>query len=62
MKRSTVIFAALLTVIFGAVLSCGPTKLQTIETQKMSAKLVLAKESEVPELEYRATKKDTIIN
>ena len=61
MKRSTVIFAALLTVIFGAVLSCGPTKLQTIETQKMSAKLVLAKESEVPELEYRATKKDTII-
>lgn len=61
MKRSTMIFGAAVLATVGLVLSCGPTKLQTVQTQQMSAKLVLAKENDVPELEYRASKRDTII-
>ena len=44
------------------VLSCGNSKkLSEIERKALSAQLVLAKESDVPELEYRATKRDTLV-
>ena len=41
--------------------SCGPSKLTRIQQKHMQATLVLPKESDIPELEYRAAKRDTII-
>lgn len=60
-SKSTYVFAALLAAAFAGVISCGgPTKLQTLQQNRTSASLVLPKESEVPELEYRQARRDTI--
>ena len=55
--------------LFGAIVlgvlflfSCGgPTKLQRLQQNEFSVSLSLPKESEVPELEYRQAKRDTLI-
>ena len=43
------------------VYSCGPSKLQVLHSEQVVAGLNLPKESEIPELEYRKSKRDTII-
>ena len=53
--------AALVAVAVAAVVSCGPTKLQSLEQKQLGATLVLPKESEVPELEFRQSKSDTLV-
>ena len=43
------------------VLSCGgPTKIQTLEQKQLGAQLVLPQESDIPELEFRQSKSDTL--
>ena len=54
------VLVIVLVVLLGFV-SCGPTKLTRIQQGNMQASLVLPKESDIPELEYRAAKRDTII-
>ena len=63
MKRDTykARFCAVLAVLGVVVYSCGPSKLTRIQQKHMQATLVLPKESDIPELEYRAAKRDTII-
>jgi len=64
MKNRGNIFLITVTVlgVLLGVLSCGgPTKLQNLEKNQLGATLVLPKESEVPELEYRKSKSDTIV-
>ena len=57
----TCIFAGL-AIAFLAVSSCGTTarKLQTITREHTEATLTLPRESQVPDVEYRKTKRDTI--
>lgn len=60
--KSTYYFAGAVAVLLGAAVSCGPTKLQQLQQNKVQASLVLPKESEIPELEYhQKAKKDTIV-
>ena len=59
--KSIAVSAALVAVAVAAVVSCGPTKLQTLEQKQLGATLVLPKESEVPELEFRQSKSDTLV-
>lgn len=47
--------------LLGVAVSCGPTKLQTLQRSQTQASLVLPKESEIPELEYHVAKKDTVV-
>lgn len=54
------VLVIVLVVLLGFV-SCGPTKLTRIQQGNMQASLVLPKESDIPELEYRAARRDTII-
>lgn len=63
MKRDTykIRFCAVVAVLGVVVYSCGPSKLTRIQQKQMQATLVLPKESDIPELEYRAAKRDTII-
>ena len=63
MKRDTykARFCAVVAVLGVVVYSCGPSKLTRIQQKQMQATLVLPKESDIPELEYRAAKRDTII-
>ncbi len=62
MKKSTVISIIAVACLLAGIFSCsGPAKLRTIEQNRMSASLVLGNESDVPELEYRANKRDTIV-
>lgn len=43
------------------VLSCGgPSKIQTLEQKQLGAQLVLPQESDIPELEFRQSKSDTL--
>ena len=59
--KSIAVSAALVAVAVAAVVSCGPTKLQSLEQKQLGATLVLPKESEVPELEFRQSKSDTLV-
>ena len=61
MNRSSFVLCCALVCAGVSVLSCGPTKLQTIEQKQLSAQISLAKESDIPELEYRSTKRDTLV-
>lgn len=61
MNRRTVLLCFAVVLAGAAVFSCGPTKLQTIEQKQLSAQISLAKESDIPELEYRSTKRDTLV-
>ena len=46
----------------GLAVSCGgPRKIDTVRERNMSASLVLPQESEVPELEFRQSKSDTLM-
>ena len=61
-NKSTYYFAGAVAVLLGAAVSCGPTKLQQLQQNKVQASLVLPKESEIPELEYhQKARKDTIV-
>lgn len=61
-RSSFPVAVLVLLVAVSATFSCGgPTKLKTIQERQMSAQIALAKESEVPELEFRATKRDTLV-
>ena len=42
-------------------LSCGPSKVAVLEQKRTSATLTLQKESDIPELEFRSAKKDTLV-
>lgn len=45
-----------------AVLSCGgPSKIRNVQEKQLSAQLVLPQESDIPELEFRQSKSDTVI-
>lgn len=60
--KSTYYFAGAVALLLGAAVSCGPTKLQQLQQNKVQASLVLPKESDIPELEYhQKAKKDTIV-
>ena len=56
--RVGVILALLVLLAFACA---GPSKIQRIAEQQMSATLSLPRESDIPELEYRAASRDTII-
>ena len=60
-KNASTVWAALTG--FGLfVLSCGgPSKLQTLQEKQLGASLVLPKESDIPELEFRQSKRDTLV-
>ena len=61
-RNSTWVFAAAVAALVAGIVSCGgPSKLQNLEQNQIGATLVLPKESEVPELEYRQSKSDTIV-
>ena len=59
--NSTYYLAGAIMLLLGGAVSCGPTKLQTLQRSQTQASLVLPKESEIPELEYHAAKKDTVV-
>ncbi len=59
--KSIALSAAIVAAAVAAVVSCGPTKLQSLEQKQLGATLVLPKESEVPELEFRQSKSDTLV-
>lgn len=65
MRNTRLIYGALCAVAVSAaavmVPSCGPTKLSNIQKNNITASLVLPQESEVPELEFRKSKRDTIM-
>ena len=45
-----------------SVLSCGgPSKIRNVQEKQLSAQLVLPQESDIPELEFRQSKSDTVI-
>ena len=60
-RASSLLLAA--SVLLGvAALSCGgPSKIETVREKNMTASLVLPQESEVPELEFRQSKSDTLM-
>ena len=60
MKQGLPLAKALLLTV--GVLSCGgPTKLERLQQNQVSVSLVLPQESDIPELEYRQTKRDTLV-
>lgn len=60
-NKATYVFAAILAAGLAGMVSCGgPSKLQTLQQNRTAATLVLPKESDVPELEYRQARRDTI--
>ena len=60
-SKATYVFAGLVVSALGMMISCGgPSKLQTLQQNRTAATLVLPKESDVPELEYRQARRDTI--
>lgn len=60
-NKATYVFAAILAAGLAGIVSCGgPSKLQTLQQNRTAATLVLPKESDVPELEYRQARRDTI--
>lgn len=59
-RRSYIVAGGLVTVLFVVMHSCGTTKLQRMEREGTTVSLSLPYESEMPELEYRMTKSDTI--
>ena len=45
-----------------SVLSCGgPSKIRNVQEKQLSAQLVLPQESDIPELEFRQSKSDTVV-
>ncbi len=45
-----------------SVLSCGgPSKIRNVQEKQLSAQLVLPQESDIPELEFRQSKSDTLV-
>lgn len=59
--KATYVFAAILAAGLAGMVSCGgPSKLQTLQQNRTAATLILPKESDVPELEYRQARRDTI--
>ena len=60
-KHTFILTAALAAGLLGLVSGCGPTKIQTVQEHRTTASLVLPKESEIPELEYRRAKRDTLV-
>lgn len=57
---SLVLAGVLLAGVF--VLSCGgPSKIRNVQEKQLSAQLVLPQESDIPELEFRQSKSDTVV-
>ena len=60
-RRVTVSFAAGVLLLV-AMLSCGPSKkMALLQKESIQASLSLPKESEIPELEYRQARRDTLL-
>ena len=60
--RTYTLFLAGLVLAGISVLSCGgPKKLRNVREKQLSAQLVLPQESNIPELEFRQSKSDTLI-
>ena len=60
MKQGLLLAIALLLTV--GILSCGgPTKLERLQQNHVSVSLVLPQESDIPELEYRQAKRDTLV-
>lgn len=61
-SRTYTLFLAGLVLAGISVLSCGgPKKLRNVREKQLSAQLVLPQESNIPELEFRQSKSDTLI-
>lgn len=61
-RKDTLVLAAGIAVGAVLVFSCGgPSKVAQIQEKNLSASLALPEESDIPELEFRQSKKDTIV-
>ena len=61
MKKNSYIFCVVVLGVVAAFSCGGPSKVERLQQNQMGASLVLPKESEIPELEFRQSKSDTIV-
>lgn len=59
--RGTIVLAAAIAALAAAHSCGGPSKLSQLEERQLGASLVLPEDSDIPELEYRQFKADTVV-